>query len=732
MRNAAPRSLTRATPLAYNMSLLLQKRVHPHGALRYRFVPRENGTMWKPTAWIGACVLLLSSCRAFAADAGAVGAGNDWTAHNAGADESAYSPLHQIDAANVDRLGLAWSMDLPGESSLEATPLAVDGILYFTGSYGTVFAVEGASGKLVWKYAPETWRNHPSKMAGSFAVNRGAAFADGRVFSASSDGRLFALDAKSGKLLWSVQTLPADSPLGITGAPRTFNGKVIIGNSGAEYGPRGYVTAYSAADGEQLWRFFTVPGTPEENRGDPPMERAAATWHGPYWKTGTGGEVWDGITFDPEMNRIYIGTANGSPFDRDIRSPGGGDNLYVASIVALDADTGKYIWHYQVVPGDSWDYDTTQQMIIADLIIGGQPRKVLMQAPKDGFFYVLDRRNGKVISAGKLGKVTWALRIDLRTGRPVEAKNIHYETGEVTIWPSGAGAHNFMSMSFDPQTGLVYVPYMQMGTRFIKGKPQPGGFYVSGLSIKEYKADATDGTGALIAWDPVHQTAAWKVPHENIWNGGAVATAGNLVFQGAADGYLSAYNAATGKRLWRFYVGMGIIAAPMSFAVDGKQYISILAGYGGTVAAFGDTMNVGWKFSSPRRMLTFALDGKAVLPPTPPRDMQVHAVDDPSVKLDPAEVAAGHDLAMACAYCHGRELDAPGAPAPDLRESKIALDPGGLWSVVHDGALLQNGMPMFPQFTREQVMQIYAYIRARARDAMETQKSETAAPAAAH
>ena len=259
------------------------------------------------------------------------------------------------------------------------------------------------------------WKYNPSKLAVGLAVNRGVAYADARIFSAANDGRLFALDAKSGKLLWSVDTLPADSPLGITGAPRTFDGKVIIGSSGAEFGARGYVTAYAAVTGQQLWRFYTVPGTPEENHGDPAMERAAATWHGEYWKTGTGGEVWDGITFDAELNRIYIGTANGAPFDRDIRSPGGGDNLYVASVVALDADTGKYVWHYQMVPGDSWDYDTTQQMIIADLFIDGHPRKVLMQAPKDGFFYVLDRRTGKVISAGKLGKVTWAERIDLKT-----------------------------------------------------------------------------------------------------------------------------------------------------------------------------------------------------------------------------------------------------------------------------------------------------------------------------
>jgi quinohemoprotein ethanol dehydrogenase len=618
-------------------------------------------------------------------------------------------------------LGLAWSLDLPGESTLEATPLAVDGVLYFTGSYASVYAVDAITGKLMWKYDPQTWKHNPTKMLFSFAVNRGAAYSDGRVFSAALDGRLFALDAKTGKLLWSVETTDPTSPATITGAPRTFHGKVIIGHGGSDIPPpaRGYVTAYDAATGRQAWRFYTTPGTAQESRGDPAMERAAATWKGEYWKTGTGGSVWDSITFDAEFDRIYLGTANAGPYDPEARSPGGGDNLYTASIVALDANTGKYAWHYQVNPRDSWDFDCTQRMTLADLVIEGKQRKVLMQAPKNGFFYVLDRRNGKPISAGKIGKVTWAERIDIATGRPVEAKNIRYEIGDVIIWPSPVGAHSWQDMSFSPRTGLVYIPYMQIGAHFSKGEPEPGAIAVGGLSIGWAKADPQDGKGALVAWDPIEQKARWRTQLNTLWNGGTLATAGGLVFQGAADGYFSAYDASTGKTLWRFNTGLGIIAAPISFAARGKQYVSVLVGYGGSASIGSNTMHVGWKYNvQPRRLLTFELDGKTVLPPTAPPDMQAKAVDDPSIDIRDTDVAAGRGLFLACAVCHGRDLVSAGAPAPDLRESQLALDPDAFWKVVHDGALLEHGMPRFEAFTREQVMQIYAYVRAGAREAI--------------
>ena len=647
-----------------------------------------------------------------------------WASHGGTPDESGFAPLDSIDRNNVGKLGLAWSLDLPGEVSLEATPLEVDGVLYFSGSYAAVYAVEVASGKLLWKYDPETWKYKPHKMHFSFGVNRGVAYADGRVFVAALDGRLIAIDAKSGKELWVVDTVPASSLNIITGAPRTFNGKVIIGNGGADFGARGFVTTYDAATGKQLWRFFTVPGAPEENKGDPVMERAAATWSGEYWKTGTGGTVWNDITFDPEFNRLYLGVGNGGPYDVSKRSPGNGDNLYLCSIVALDADTGKYAWHYQVNPRESWDYKATANMIAATLTIEGKPRKVLMQAPTNGFFYVLDRETGKVISAEKMGKVTWVERIDLKTGRPVETKNIRYETGEMLIWPGPIGGHNWQDMSFNPKTGLVYVPYMQLGILWQKGKPDPERMGVFDITLKPIVQDEEDGKGQLVAWDPVQQKVRWRVRHDTLWNGGTMSTAGGLVFQGTADGYFSAYDASTGDRLWRFNAGLGIVSPPISYAVRGKQYISVLVGYGGTTAVFPDQMNMGWKYGAqPRRLLTFSLDGKAVLPRTPPADKNVQAVDDPSIRISEADVAAGRALANSvCVACHGLNLVSGGTPAPDLRESRVALYEESLWTVLHEGTLLSRGMPRFENLTREQVRQIHAYIRAGAREVLGTRK----------
>jgi quinohemoprotein ethanol dehydrogenase len=677
---------------------------------------------------------LLSSLMLSAATSAATGTAANWPNHGGGTDESGYSQLNQINTTNINKLGLAWSLDLPGESSLEATPLAVDGVLYFTGSYAAVYAVEAVTGKLLWTFDPKTWEHNPGKMLFSFAVNRGAAYADGRVFSAALDGRLFALDAKTGKLLWSVETTDPKSAATITGAPRTFNGKVIVGHGGSDIPPpaRGYVTAYDAATGKPVWRFYTVPGTPEQNKGDAVMERAAATWNGEYWKTGTGGSVWDSITFDQEFNRIYLGTANAGPYDPDVRSPGGGDNLYTASIVALDADTGKYVWHYQVNPRDSWDFDCTQRMTLASLLIKGQQRKVLMQAPKNGFLYVLDRQSGKLISAGKIGKATWADHIDIATGRPVEAKNIRYETGDVIIWPSPVGAHSWQDMAFSPKTKLVYIPYMQVGAHFSKGETEPGAVNVGGLNIGWAKGGAedgpSDGKGALIAYDPIAQKPRWKVQHTTLWNGGTLATAGDLVLQGTADGYFSAYNAGNGQRVWQFNAGLGIIAAPISFSVSGKQYVSVLVGYGGSASIGSNRMHVGWKYGAqPRRLLTFALDGNAMLPAAVPASMQTNAVDDPGIVIKPADVVAGRELFMACAVCHGRDLVSAGAPAPDLRESQLALNPDAFWAVVHDGALIQRGMPRFDFFTREQVLQIYAYIRSGAREAIKQQPSKSKA-----
>jgi quinohemoprotein ethanol dehydrogenase len=662
--------------------------------------------------------LIGTSASAAAANA-PIGAGAEWHTVNADSGETGYSRLDQINASNAGRLGLAWYLDLPGEATLQASPIEVDHRVYFTGSYATVYAVDAVSGKLVWKFDPKTWEHNPGKMNFGFGANRGAAYANGRIFSAALDGRLFALDARTGRVIWSTETTDPKGGQTITGAPRVFKGKVIIGQAGADFGMRGYVSAYDQETGKQLWRFYVVPAAPESNKGDPAMEAAAKTWSSDFWKkTGGGGGPWDSITFDAELNRIYVGTANAAPYDADARSPGGGDNLYTASIVALDADTGAYVWHYQINPRDTWDYDCTQQMTLATLTIDGRHRKVLMQAPKNGFFYVIDRDNGRVISAEKLGKVTWADHIDLKTGRPVENPNMRYETGPSIIYPFNSGLHSFMRMAYSPATGLVYIPTMQMATRLHRGEPDDKDITVFGLSLASIGTNEGDGRGTLLAWDPVAQKARWRAPLDKLWNGGVVSTAGNVVFQGAADGGFSAYDARTGARLWQQNVGMGIIASPMTYSVGGRQYVAVLAGYGGSAAVLSDIMNVGWKYTGPHRLLAFALDQKAVLPPSAPMTLKVNVQDNPTEVLDPGQIAMGKAMYLACAACHGRNMVAVGGPAPDLRESPIPLSPEMFWSVVHDGALIERGMPRFDTFGKPEIEALRQYIRDRARAAL--------------
>ena len=634
----------------------------------------------------------------------------DWPGHNGAADESAYSRLRQINSANIKRLGLGWFLDLPGERMLEATPLAIHGVLYFTGSYSKTYAVDALSGRLLWSYDPQDWRRNPEKFKVTLPVNRGVAYEDGRVFVSTLDGRLIALDAQAGKVLWSIEAVAPQSRYTINAAPRVLRGKVLIGESGGDFGERGYVAAYDANSGRSLWRFYVVPSRSEDRRDDAATQQALASWEG---ATPAGGAPWDSLTVDPDENRVYVGTGNPSPNDPAKRGASG-DNLYTCAIVALDANSGKYLWHYQLNPRDAWDFDAAEQMTLADLMIDGRERKVLMQAPKNGFFYVIDRSNGKLISAGKLGKVTWADHIDAATGRPVDTANNRYEKGAINIWPTAAGAHSWQSMAFSPESRLVYVPYMQLGVHY--GQDAGDALY-GGLAINPVEEDAMDGKGALIAWDPLAQRARWTVRHDYLFNGGALATAGGLVFQGAADGYFSAYDAATGARLWRYNAGLGIIAAPISYSVGARQFISLLVGYGATNIM--GVMNAGWKYGAqPRRLLTFALDGKATLPAGAPQDFTVHALDDAALTLRETEVRLGAGLfTLNCGGCHGLNAVSAGPPGPDLRESRIALRRDSFQRVVHDGLLISRGMPAFAQLEPAQLDAIFAYIRAKARQA---------------
>ena len=518
--------------------------------------------------------------------------GKDWPTYGLDYAESRFSRLTQVSDANVGKLGLAWTYNLESTRGVEATPLVVDGVMYVTASWSVVHAIDVRSGKRLWTFDPKVDRALGFKGCCD-VVNRGVAVWKGRVFVASFDGRLFALDAATGAKVWEKDTI-IDRKMSytITGAPRVYKGKVIIGNGGAEYGVRGYVTAYDAMSGEQKWRWFTVPGDPSKPYEDISMARAAQTWDpsSKYWQFGGGGTAWDTMSFDPDLNLMYIGTGNGSPWARSKRSPAGGDNLYLASIVALNPDTGQYVWHYQETPGDNWDFTSTQPMILADIKIDGKPRKVILHAPKNGFFFVIDRTDGKFISAKNFVDVNWATGYD-SNGRPIETAIARTADRPREIIPSPFGARNWQPMSYSPATGYAYMPVQGIPLTLMDNKDWSFNTHRLGephsnlgwnlATFANIEPPKSKPFGRLVAWDPVAQKAAWTAEYVGPWNGGTLATAGNLVFQGTADGRFIAYNATTGEKLWEKPVGTGVVAAASTYMIDGKQYVSIAVGWGG-------------------------------------------------------------------------------------------------------------------------------------------------------
>lgn len=656
----------------------------------------------------------------------------NWLSYGRTYSEQRFSPLTEITPANIGKLGLAWSFDLPGIKSLEATPLAVDGTLYFSGNDSIVFAVDARNGKLLWRHDPEVWRHAGKRYRLLFPVNRGVAFWKGRVYVGTHDGRLLALDAKNGHELWSVQTLE-DEAAYITGAPRAFNDKIIIGNGGAEAGrARGYASAYDAATGRLIWRFYTVPGNPAHGFENAAMAQAAATWTGEWWQFGGGGTVWNAITYDPELNRIYLGTGNGGPWNQRIRSPGGGDNLFLCSIVALDADTGTYRWHYQTTPGESWDYNSAQDIVLATLPWQGTERKVILHAPKNGFFYVIDRQDGKLLAADKIGRVTWAERVDLQTGRPIETPEARFPNGGGLIYPSSVGVHNWQAMSFNPRTGLAYLPTVEMPQYFTDAqtdrkqwRTQPFS-YNTGYDILQVEGfNDIQLSAHLLAWNPLTQTKAWEVPLPGLWNGGTMTTAADLVFQGNATGEVAAYHARTGEKLWSFAAGIGIVGAPISYRLGAKQYVAVLAGWGGSLpGAFGaGVAQYGWSYGAqPRRLLVFALDTHRQLRMVPPSAPAV-PVDDPKLAIDRGAAKSGDPLFNSnCQLCHGFGAIAGGV-APDLRASTLALSPDAFRAVVKEGLLERRGMPRFEELGDAELRSLYWYIRQRARADLATRSA---------
>lgn len=652
-----------------------------------------------------------------AADIKALEAGvaGEWLVYGRGYSEQRYSPLKRIHEGNVNQLGLAWYLDFDNKRGLQSTPLFRDGVLYATLSWSRVVAVDARSGKLLWQYDPEV-----PKLQGERACcgvgNRGVAIWGDKLYVGTLDGRLIALEAATGKPVWSVQTTDPERPYTITGAPRVIKGRVIIGNGGAEFGVRGYVSAYDANNGELLWRFYTVPGDPSKPFEHPELEAAAKTWTGDkYWVYGGGGTVWDAMAYDPALDLLYVGTGNGSPWNRLIRSPEGGDNLYLSSILALNPDTGRLVWHYQVTPGDSWDFTATQHLILADLPIGGKTRKVILQAPKNGFFYVLDRATGELISAEPYGKVTWAKGIDRVTGRPIEVAGARYETAPSLQWPGPLGAHNWQPMAFSPDTGLVYIPYQELPGLY-RNEGEAFVFRARGFNTGAGLEDTVDlprefASGALLAWDPVNQKEVWRAPREIYWNGGVLATAGNLVFQGTAKGRFEAFKADTGEMLWSHDVQTGVIAAPMTYELDGVQYIALMAGWGGAGALIGGDAGNAANTRNISRLLVFKLGGEAQLPPLPPLELKAQPQ---APEVDEATLAKGQQhYQRYCAVCHGVGVIGAGI-LPDLRYQPPGLTDAFL-AIVRDGVLAPLGMPGYADvFSDEDIAALKAYIDHRA------------------
>lgn len=648
----------------------------------------------------------------------------DWLSYGKNYNEDRFSPLDQINKSNIDSLGLAWSINLGTTRGIEATPIVVDGIMYVTGPWSVVYAIDARKGELIWTYDPKVSKSYGEK-ACCDVVNRGVAIYKGFVFVGALDGRLIAINAATGKKAWEVQTFDKAKGYTITGAPRVIDGKVIIGNGGAEYGVRGYVTAYDAMTGNEAWRFYTVPGNPSDGFESEAMEEAAKTWTGEWWKFGGGGTVWDAMAYDPKLNLLYIGVGNGSPWNRDIRSPEGGDNLFLSSIVALDPKDGSKKWHYQTTPGDSWDYTATQHIILTDLEINGETRQVLMQAPKNGFFYVIDRTNGEFISAEPYVYTNWAKSIDKTTGRPIETSFSRYPNMNAQIAPSAAGGHNWQPMAYSPVTGLVYIPAREFGMYY--GQPDSFDFVADGRTwnlgssfnpSKESHEDSLAAAfyGKLIAWDPIRQKQAWSVEHPSPWNAGVLAT-NDFVFQGTAEGDLVAYDAQSGEKVWSYALETGIIAAPITYEIDGTQYITIPVGWGGLLGLW-------MKFTeqiNPGTLYTFALGKNGQLPDflKKPGKQLVNLDFEASAE----QLEHGRTLyARYCSACHGAEgLPPIGGAIPNLNKSTQEIF-AMFNQIVSEGVFLEKGMPDFSDRLKDQeILDIKNYVLSNAKKLRESE-----------
>lgn len=649
----------------------------------------------------------------------------NWLTYDKDYTQQRYSPLAQINDETVADLGLAWSRDLDTQFAVEATPLVIDGVMYIALPKNIIQALDARTGELHWEYKPQLDLTYGRVMCCG-PITRGVAAWGDNLYVATIDGQLIALNRHSGKPVWKVKTAEMKDGYSISGAPRIIKGMVIVGNGGAEFGVRGYVTAYDAQTGEQKWRFYTVPGNPADGFENDAMAMAAKTWTGQWWKHGGGGTVWDSFAYDPELNLLYLGVGNGAPSNQKIRSPEGGDNLFLSSIVALNPDTGSYIWHYQHTPGEAWDYTATQQMTLLELEIDDKPRKTLVQAAKNGFFYVIDRETGEFLSANNYAFVNWATHIDQETGRPVETPQARYYKSDepVLIIPGIQGAHDWQSMAYSRETGLVYIPTLHYG--FIhQDHPEEeskNNVYISGVNHLAFKISDDPKAlaevrrhhkGSLVAWDPIKQEEVWTVEYQQAWNGGVLATGGNLVFQGISESEFVAYTADTGKALWRFPTESAAVAAPITYELDGEQYVAVMTGWGG---AFSSGLGGVIPSKSKRhaaQLLVFKLGGTATatvfpdeapLRPKPPVD-----------KASPEVVVQGEQIYYNyCVVCHGEGVIAS-INFPDLRYSGFIQQREAFAAVVIDGVLSANGMSSFAdKITADDAEKLRAYVIHRA------------------
>jgi len=648
-----------------------------------------------------------------------------WRSHGRTYDESRFSPLENVNALNVNELGLAWSYDLSSTRGIEVTPIVHDGVMYVTSTWNVVSALDARTGEELWIYEPEIDKSQAAN-ACCDAVNRGVAIWGDKVFTATIDGRLVALDTKTGDVVWDKLTIDKSMPYTMTGAPRVIDGKVIIGNGGAELGVRGYVSAYDTDTGEMIWRFYTVPGNPADGFEDDIQAMAAETWHGEYWKAGGGGTVWDSMAYDPELDLLYIGVGNGSPWNHRERSDGKGDNLFLSSMVALRPDTGEYVWHYQTTPGETWDYTATQHMILADLEIDGAMRKVIMQAPKNGFFYVIDRETGEFISGDAFVPVNWATGIG-EDGRPIEVPGARYKDAPYLQLPGPLGAHNWQPMSYSHDTGLVYIPaqeapwvYTDMADFEVKkGSWNTGTDFTYAVLPEDeptFKQLKSMLKGRLLAWDPVKQEKAWSVEHGGPWNGGVLSTGGDLVFQGTADAHFAAYNAATGDQLWKYFTQTGVAAAPITYELDGEQYVVVASGWGGAyVLGYGGVLPTGSDFNS-GRILAFKLGADGLLPD--PLVMPATERPEPPAlpEITAEALMRGKQIySNSCVVCHGDQAFSSGL-VPNLRWANSTRDSERWNAIVHGGELAERGMPKFSGvYTAEELEAVRAYVIVQAR-----------------